>query len=242
MRVLVISDVHSNLTALESVLDVARPFQALWCLGDTVGYGPDPNECVELIRSFPNLTCLIGNHDQAALGVIPLARFNSDAQESAAWTRRTMSSENIAYLESLPSRLVIDPFTLAHGSPRQPIWEYILDHQSAARNLDDLRTDYCLVGHSHLPLIFHRETNNGPVSPTVVKWNQPMQLVPQMILNPGSVGQPRDLDPRAAYSILDTDNLTWEARRVEYDIAQVQDRIMKAGLPPRLAQRLVAGW
>jgi diadenosine tetraphosphatase ApaH/serine/threonine PP2A family protein phosphatase len=242
MRVLVVSDIHANLTALEAVLDAARPFQALWCLGDTVGYGPDPNECVELVRSFSNLTCLIGNHDQAALGVIPLARFNSDAQHSAVWTRKNLNSENVAYLESLPSRLVMDPFTLAHGSPRQPIWEYILDHESAARNLDDLRTEYCLVGHSHLPLIFHRDSNDGPVTPTIVKWGQAMQLVPQMILNPGSVGQPRDLDPRAAYAILDTDELTWEARRVEYDIAQVQERIMKAGLPPRLAQRLVAGW
>lgn len=242
MRVLVISDVHANITALEAVLDAARPFQALWCLGDTVGYGPDPNECVELVRSFPNLTCLIGNHDQAALGVIPLARFNSDAQESAAWTRGALNPENIAYLESLPSKIVMDPFTLAHGSPRQPIWEYILDPQAAARNLDDLRTEYCLVGHSHLPLIFHRASNNGPVTPTAVKWDEAMRLVPSMILNPGSVGQPRDLDPRAAYAILDTDGLTWEARRAEYDIPQVQGRIMKAGLPPRLAQRLVAGW
>jgi diadenosine tetraphosphatase ApaH/serine/threonine PP2A family protein phosphatase len=137
---------------------------------------------------------------------------------------------------------VMDPFTLAHGSPRQPIWEYILDHESAARNLDDLRTEYCLVGHSHLPLIFQRDSDHGPVTPAIVKWGEAMKLVPQMILNPGSVGQPRDLDPRAAYAILDTDELTWEARRVEYDIAQVQERIMKAGLPPRLAQRLVAGW
>lgn len=242
MRVLVVSDVHANITALEAVLDAARPFQALWCLGDTVGYGPDPNECVELIRSFPNLKCLIGNHDQAALGLIPLARFNSDAQESAAWTRRTLTKENTAYLESLPSKLEIEPFTLAHGSPRQPIWEYILDRQSAEASLDDLRTEYCLVGHSHLPLIFHRDSNNGPVSPTAVRWDEPMQLVPQMILNPGSVGQPRDLDPRAAYAMLNTDEFTWEARRAEYDIAQVQDRIKKAGLPPRLAQRLVAGW
>jgi diadenosine tetraphosphatase ApaH/serine/threonine PP2A family protein phosphatase len=242
MRVLVISDVHANLTALEAVLDAARPFQAVWCLGDTVGYGPDPNECVELVRSFSNLTCLIGNHDQAALGVIPLARFNSDAQLSAVWTRKTLESQNVAYLESLPSTLVMEPFTLAHGSPRQPIWEYILDHESAARNMDGLGTEYCLVGHSHLPLIFHRGSDDGPVSPAAVKWGQAMQLVPQMILNPGSVGQPRDLDPRAAYAILETDDLTWEARRAEYDIPQVQDRILKAGLPPRLAQRLVAGW
>lgn len=242
MRVLVISDIHANLTALEAVLDAAVPYDTVWCLGDLVGYGPDPNECIDLIRSLPDLLCLIGNHDQAALDMIPLSRFNRDAGEVAAWTQQILTEENKDYLRSLASKISLDQFTLAHGSPNQPVWEYILDAHSADRSFAAFNTDYCLVGHSHLPLIFYRPPESNFTAKKYVEWNQAMELLPRMILNPGSVGQPRDRDPRSSFAILDLESNTWEMKRVEYDISQVQQRIIDAGLPERQALRLIAGW
>jgi diadenosine tetraphosphatase ApaH/serine/threonine PP2A family protein phosphatase len=242
MRVLVISDIHANLTALEAVLDAALPYDTVWCLGDFVGYGPDPNECIDLVRSLPDLLCLIGNHDQAALDMIPLSRFNRDAGEVAAWTQQILTEENKDYLRSLASKITLDQFTLAHGSPNQPVWEYILDVHSADRSFNAFNTDYCLVGHSHLPLIFYRPPESNFTAKKYIEWNQAMQLLPRMILNPGSVGQPRDRDPRASYAILDLQAITWEMKRVDYDIEQVQQRILDAGLPERQALRLMAGW
>jgi diadenosine tetraphosphatase ApaH/serine/threonine PP2A family protein phosphatase len=214
----------------------------VWCLGDLVGYGPDPNECVARVRGLPNLTCLIGNHDRAALGEIPLSRFNSDARQAVAWTMKTLTDESRKFLASLPTTKVIAPFTLAHGSPREPIWEYITDPYIAKRNFEAFSSDYCLVGHSHVQLIFHLDGQNGYPLPLPPPLDQPFRLTPRMILNPGSVGQPRDLDPRAAYALLDTDELTWEARRVAYDVTGVQLRILQCGLPERQAIRLVGGW
>lgn len=246
MPVLVLSDIHANLPALDSVLaDAAaggRAFDTVWCLGDLVGYGPDPNECVERVRRLPNLICLIGNHDQAALGRIPLSRFNQDARLAADWTGEILTEENRTFLGSLPSQTDQDPFTLAHGSPRQPVWEYILDPTTADRNFEVFSTDYCLVGHSHFPLIFRKESPQEPARAMAVPWDRPLVLSPRMILNPGSVGQPRDLDPRAAYAILDLESLTWHARRVAYDVRMVQERMVQAGLPERQAIRLLTGW
>lgn len=242
MRVLVISDIHANITALKAVLDAALPYDTVWCLGDLVGYGPDPNECIELVRSLPDLLCLIGNHDQAALDMIPLSRFNRDAGEVAAWTQQVLTEENKDYIRSLASKISLDQFTLAHGSPNQPVWEYILDTHSADRSFVAFNTDYCLVGHSHLPLIFYRPPESNFTAKKYIEWNQAMDLLPKMILNPGSVGQPRDRDPRASFALLDIETNTWEMKRAEYDIDQVQQRILDAGLPERQAIRLAAGW
>ncbi len=249
MRVLVFSDVHANLTALDAILDdvarrsrAGRPIEAYWYLGDLVGYGPDPNECVERIRALPKLICLIGNHDQAALGLLPLHRFNREARLAAEWTRGALRPENRAFLQGLPSQVVLENFTLAHGSPRQPVWEYILDYHTADMNFDAFHTDYCLVGHSHIPLQFHRNSASTFPEALPVRWDLVTQLEPRMIVNPGSVGQPRDMDPRAAFAILDTDAVTWEPRRVSYDIEAVQRRILEAGLPERHAERLSVGW
>jgi predicted phosphodiesterase len=242
MHVLVLSDIHANLTALERVLDDAPSFDAVWCLGDLVGYGPDPNECIARVRQLPQLTCLIGNHDLAALGLIPLHRFNTDASASVAWTRDHLSDASIAFLKSLRAKELLPPFTLAHGSPRQEVWEYILDHHSADRNFDVLETDYCLVGHSHLPIAFVRFPRESYCLPVQLPVGVPLSLTPRMFLNPGSVGQPRDLDPRAAYALLDLEEMTWEPRRVGYEISGVQERIIEAGLPERQAIRLVGGW
>ena len=242
MRVLVLSDIHANLTALNRVLEDASTFDAVWCLGDLVGYGPDPNECIDRVQQLPKLTCLIGNHDLAALGSIPLHRFNADASASVAWTRDHLTEASRAYLASLKAKTLMPPFTLAHGSPRQEVWEYILDHHGADRNFDILETDYCLIGHSHLPLGFVRFPGESYCLPVQLPVGVPLGLTPRMILNPGSVGQPRDLDPRSAYSLLDTEALTWEPRRVAYAVADVQERILEAGLPERQAIRLVGGW
>ncbi|NIS80801.1 MAG: metallophosphoesterase [Anaerolineales bacterium] len=242
MIILVISDIHANINALEAVLDVADSYEAVWCLGDLVGYGPDPNECIERVRALPELLCLIGNHDQAAMGMIPLSRFNREAGAIAAWTRQVLTQENIDFLRSLPSKITFDNFTLAHGSPNQPVWEYILDQHTADRSFDSLKTDYGLVGHTHLPVIFHRPDGDAFAKSKYVQWEKNMPIAPKMILNPGSVGQPRDRDPRASFAILDTQTLTWEMRRIAYDIAQVQMRILDAGLPERQALRLTAGW
>jgi diadenosine tetraphosphatase ApaH/serine/threonine PP2A family protein phosphatase len=242
MRVLVFSDIHANLTALEAVLKDAGTFDAVWCLGDLVGYGPDPNECIELIQTLPNRQCLVGNHDHAALGKIPISRFNQDAQIGIKWTMEVLTQENQDYLRSLPAIITLDNFTLAHGSPREPIWEYILDAHLANANFDLIDTDYCLIGHSHLPLIFFRNNNQDFTVPIAPQENEPFQLEPRMIINPGSVGQPRDLDPRAAYAILDLEDMTWEFNRTSYDITDVQLRILQSGLPERHATRLVAGW
>lgn len=242
MRILVLSDVHANLTALEAVIEDAGEFEAAWCLGDLVGYGPDPNECIARVRALPKLTCLVGNHDHAALGLIPLSRFNQDAQAAVAWTKQNLTPSNKEYLETLPSSISNGSFTLAHGSPREPIWEYILDTHIADRNFEAFETDFCLVGHSHLPLAFRRSNSKNKVIPILIEPGKGISLEPRMILNPGSVGQPRDLDPRASYGLLDTEKLVWETHRVIYDVTDVQLRILQAGLPERQATRLVAGW
>lgn len=244
MKILVISDVHANLTALEAVLNDVEgdAYDAVWCLGDLVGYGPDPNECVARVRALPDLICLIGNHDQAALGKIPLARFNVDARLAADWTRAALTDESLEYLLSLPSHVTVGQFTLAHGSPRQPVWEYILDPQVADANFGAFSTDFCLVGHSHLPLIFLKPDPDTPTLPQAVPWGDCWAMTPRLILNPGSVGQPRDLDPRAAFAMLDTEALTWTPRRAAYAISDVQSRMQTAGLPERQALRLAAGW
>lgn len=242
MRILVISDIHANLTALEAVLEHAGQYDAVWCLGDLIGYGPDPNECIERVRGLPALSCLAGNHDHAVLGLMPLSRFNHEAQAAANWTTGVLSEENREYLSSLPLMLIIGPFTLAHGSPREPLWEYILDEHIAQRNFDRFHSDYCLIGHSHIPLAFFRPHNEGNPFSLIIPESEPFALQPRMILNPGSVGQPRDLDPRASYALLDLEAETWELRRIAYDITDVQLRILEAGLPERHATRLVAGW
>lgn len=242
MRVLIISDIHANLTALEAVLERAPEYDAVWCLGDTVGYGPDPNECVDRVRRLPEVVCLIGNHDQAALGKIPLSRFNEEAQSVAAWTSEQLTEASESYLLSLPGKVSLDGYTLAHGSPRQPIWEYILDGATARANFGAFDTDYCLVGHSHVPLVFVQGSDGSEVEPYSIPWSHPFNIHPRMILNPGSVGQPRDMDPRAAFAILDTDAGTWLGLRVDYDIIAVQTRMLERGLPERQALRLTGGW
>jgi len=242
MKTLVISDIHANLPALEAVFDHCGPVDAVWCLGDLVGYGPDPNECVERIRAIPNLFCILGNHDSAALGQLDLAAFNFDAQQSTLWTQLTLSQENKKFLLNLPETRTIGQFTLAHGSPHNPIWEYVLDTYTARVNFQFFNTSYCLIGHSHLPLSFIQASEITEVEMRIMHESQTLALTPRAILNPGSVGQPRDHDSRASYAILDTETLQWELKRVHYPYEIVQERIRRFNLPDRHALRLAYGW
>lgn len=242
MRILVCSDIHANLTALDAVLADAGPVQAVWCLGDVVGYGPEPNECIERLRSLPGMECILGNHDAAVLAAIDSDSFNPEARFSILWTQNQLTPANLRFLEGLPEKVVIGQATLSHGSPRQPVWEYLLDTYSAARSFDFFDTEYCFVGHTHLPVYFQLNGRRQNARLVVPEANGRLALEPRAILNPGSVGQPRDRDPRAAYAIFDDELHTWEFCRVTYDVARVQTRMRAAGLPERHILRLTAGW
>ena len=246
MRYLVISDIHANLTAFKTVMDDAgvlgKDYDFVWCLGDVVGYGPDPNECVDLLRQLPHL-CLAGNHDWAALGRIDIRTFNADARKAAQWTRDTLTEDNLAYLEALPTTFVLGDYTLAHGSPREPVWEYILDPLYAALNFPHFQTQFCLVGHTHTPVTFKQLGDKGECEAIAPVYGEAVPLGnKRLIINPGSIGQPRDSDPRAAYAMLDVEAMTWEARRIPYDISSVQERMRKVDMPDRLITRLEHGW
>jgi predicted phosphodiesterase len=246
VRYLIISDIHANLTAFETVLNdsgkIGQDYDFVWCLGDVVGYGPDPNQCVELLKTMPHL-CLAGNHDWAALGRIDIRTFNADARKAVMWTRDSLSEDSLAYLEALPTTFVLGDFTLAHGSPREPVWEYILDPLIAALNFPHYQTPYCLVGHTHTPVIYRQTSERGDCETVSPVAGQPAKLGKQrQIINPGSVGQPRDSDPRSAYAILDTEKMTWEPRRIAYNIQSVQKRMQAADMPERLIARLEHGW
>jgi len=240
MRIMVFSDIHSNLTALEAVLAAAGNVDAYWCLGDLVGYGPDPNECIALVRDLPNLVCVRGNHDAATLGEVDQNTFNHEASLAITWTKRNLNAESQEFLLSLPERLLIDDITLVHGSPRNPVWDYIMDAMTAERMFQFFDTRICLVGHTHVPAIWKETESESPKG--LVLDYQKVKILTKSILNPGSVGQPRDHDPRAAFAIFDPQESLWELRRVPYKIAEVQARIKKSGLPWRHALRLSEGW
>ena len=243
MRILVISDIHANYTALEAVLKDSGKVDETWCLGDLVGYGPDPNAVVEELRDIPNFTCLLGNHDVAVTGKMPFETFNGDARRSLMHHEKVLTTTNIDYLRSLPSKTKVrGEATLAHGSPRDPLWEYILNSLTARLNFDQFETPWCFVGHSHIQSIFSLDEKTDKVGLDQTKPGVPIMLHPKLILNPGSVGQPRDRDPRAAYAIYDSKARVWTPHRVEYNITEVQQRIRESGLPEKHAVRLAEGW
>ncbi|MDZ7844245.1 MAG: metallophosphoesterase family protein [Anaerolineales bacterium] len=242
MKVLVISDIHANLSALNAVLDHAPAVDAVWCLGDIVGYGPDPNECVETIRELPNLVSLRGNHDGAVCGLVEKSKFNYSAQEVLLWTEDQLKPNNRSYLASLPAKTTESGVTLAHGSPRRPVWEYIMDSHAAEVNFTHFETDYCLVGHSHFPVLYLQREGKKQVEASYLGPNEKRNLLRKTIVNPGSVGQPRDHDHRAAYALLDTDENLWSQYRISYDVHAVQQRMRDAGLPENYIQRIESGW
>jgi predicted phosphodiesterase len=240
MLVAVVSDIHGNIVALEAVLADAGAVDAVWCLGDTVGYGPQPNACVRTVRDQPH-AAVAGNHDWAAIGKIGIEEFNPYAAAAARWTSTQLSTEVKEYLGLLPQRRVEGEFTLVHGSPRDPIWEYVLDRRVAAANFQHFQTSYCLVGHTHVPSYFVQRGKEVEIAYAVA--GQELELGEERtILNPGSVGQPRDRDPRAAYLLLDTGRRRAVWRRASYDIAATQRDMTAQRLPARLVERLTEGW
>ena len=242
-KVLVISDVHANLIALEAVLTDAGKVNEVWCLGDVVGYGPQPNECIERIRQLPKLTCMMGNHDFAAVNEESLDIFNTEARKALIWQRKMLSQESKEFLSGMSTEAVVrGDVTLVHGSPRDPIWEYVMYPITVRFNMGCFSTSWCFVGHSHFQVIFQYHEENDEVTIEVPRPAEQVVLKPRAILNPGSVGQPRDRDPRAAYALYDPKTNIWEPRRVEYDIQSVQKMILDVGLPSRHAERLAGGW
>ncbi|HEY7350473.1 MAG TPA: metallophosphoesterase family protein [Ktedonobacterales bacterium] len=295
MRYAIISDIHANQEALQAVLqELARivqrsglSFDGLWCLGDLVGYGPDPAGCVDIVRSHTDVV-IAGNHDQAVAGVLPVERFNDSAQVTADWTRERLTQQHLRYLAGLAERWVIGACTLAHGSPRNPVWEYLTTEEIATLSFPCFSTPLCIVGHTHVPTIFlqreeqalpvgsaaqrirrERQSSRSPLPEDLLGLETLEQLAAEQealiegsvascemfapgegqwvlppgyraIVNPGSVGQPRDGDPRAAFMVYDTER-GCEFYRVEYPLEQTQRKIWRSGLPARMALRLSYG-
>ena len=246
MRYLIISDIHANLAAFEAVLaDAEGRYDKVWCLGDMVGYGPDPNECVELLLTLNHL-CIAGNHDWAVLGKLDIDDFNPDARFASLWTRDQLNDDVREYLDNLPTGLIEeDIYTLVHGSPRHHIWEYILYPAVAQPNFKHFDTSYCFVGHTHSPVIFLESEDPKTLCDAAIPEynNGPTRLGERrLIVNPGSVGQPRDGDARAAYGLLDIEERTFEHRRIKYPVSVTQDKMKEQDFPTRLWKRLAFGW
>jgi len=243
MRYAIIADIHANLTAFQAVLEDIKHrggVEEVWCLGDVVGYGPDPHQCIELLRQY-NHVCVAGNHDWAAIDKLSLSEFNPDAAAACRWTAQQLSPEDVEYLESLPLVIEKDNFTLVHGSPREPIWEYLLSVSNARENFAYFHSQFCLVGHSHVPSTF-KYTETGDCSFSPFKANIGLVLGrSRLIINPGGIGQPRDGDPRASYAMFDSEARMVRLYRVPYDIGITQARMVEHNLPMRLVARLSYG-
>jgi predicted phosphodiesterase len=244
----VFSDVHGNLEAFEAVLDffAASRVEGYICCGDLVGYGPDPDRCVTLTRHLKNLYAVCGNHDLAAVGRIDVEWFNPYARAATIWTRTVLSPESRGYLEGLTARLEHKEFTIVHGTPRRPADEYMLSVAQFKNNMSRVGAWPLFCGHSHMPLCF-RCTAEGRVEPIFIEDRQtltgevaPYGMVPAAY-NPGSVGQPRDHDKRAACALWDSGALTFKVFRFAYDVAATQAKIRSQGLPESLALRLAYG-
>ncbi len=242
MRALILSDIHANLEALEAVLadaDQRGGFDAVWSLGDLVGYGPDPNACVQRLQDY-QLLAVAGNHDHAAIGKMETDLFNHEAAAAARWTAEQLAPDQVAFLTTLPEVAFSEPFTLVHGSLRAPVWEYLLDHDSALGTLNLMQTQFCLVGHSHIPFLC-KEDQGEPEFEDFSE-DQVIRLDDRRwIINPGGVGQPRDRNPKPSYGIYDQAEHSVERHRVSYDIKATQRKMMDAGLPKYLIDRLDHG-
>jgi diadenosine tetraphosphatase ApaH/serine/threonine PP2A family protein phosphatase len=240
MRVAVISDVHANRHALDAVLSAVADegVEAVWSLGDVVGYGPRPNECCDLVRERADLS-LIGNHDLVALGELAVTDFNDEAAAAAIWTSEHLTADSESFLRGLKPQADVDGAELFHASPRDPVWEYVLTDEAARASFELTSAPLVLVGHSHvaLALTFDSGAVEGGPAPAGAE----VELDGRWLLNPGSVGQPRDGDPRAAWLLLDLGRRFAAFHRVPYPIEKTQDEMREAGLPAALADRLARG-
>lgn len=243
MRYAILADIHANLAALEAVLkDIQDKGGAdrFWSLGDVVGYGPDPVRCIQRLREL-DPRGVAGNHDWAAAGRMDLGEFNPDAAAACRWSAQNLGAEEKRYLEEQPLVSKEGDFTLVHGSLREPIWEYLLSPAGAEASFQLLETPFCLVGHSHVPLLFQESFPGGPCRLRVMEEEAIKLEAQRLILNPGGVGQPRDGDPRASYLLYDSEKKSLWHHRVPYDIESTQRRMLSLGLPRGLAERLSYG-
>jgi diadenosine tetraphosphatase ApaH/serine/threonine PP2A family protein phosphatase len=240
MRIAVISDVHANARALEAVLEEidGERVDAVWCLGDTVGYGPQPNECCDVVKARAD-HCLVGNHDLVVLGRLSLGDFNDEAAAAATWTSSVLTPASRAFLEGLEPAGNVDGVDLFHASARDPVWEYVLSEEAASATLELSPAPLVLVGHSHVALALVQ--NGAGVAGGMAPAGSRIRLEGRWLLNPGSVGQPRDGDPRAAWLLLALDERFAEFRRVPYSIERTQAEMRERGLPATLAARLARG-
>lgn len=240
MRLAVLSDIHANLAALDAVRADLPAVDEVWALGDIVGYGPRPNEVIAALQAM-GARSVLGNHDGAAIGTVDPGDFNPDALAAITWTAGVLDDNARAYLAALPEVRRDGELTAVHGSPRDPVWEYIVGPAVAAANLGSFDTRVCLFGHTHLPVVF-RATDGGGVTVQPGLPGEPVAVdAGRLLVNPGSVGQPRDGNPRAAYLVVDLDAGTADFRRVRYDIEETQRQMVDLGLPPRLVERLSYG-
>lgn len=246
--ILLLSDIHGNLPALDAVLEDAESrggYSAVWVLGDSVGYGAQPNEVVDRLWTLPRVVMVKGNHEAAALGEISVADFNPVSAAAAVWTARHLNEATRDYLRGLPELAVDHGVTLCHGTPRNPIWEYLISARVAEDNLGHFDTVGCVCGHTHVPSVFGSYFERSWHAIQAQDGDALDLNYQRWFVNPGSVGQPRDGDPRASYAVMhfheDTSRLSVEFYRVEYDIVTAQNLIFEAGLPLPLGFRLSEG-
>lgn len=232
MRIAIISDIHSNLPALVKALSLIDEMKVteIYCLGDIVGYGANPNECLRLVRSRVS-KCVLGNHDLAALNTTEAKYFTRPGQITAEWTNSILTDENAKYLSTLPYRLELDPLTLVHANPEAPEhWEYVTSLKNAKPQFESFVTKLCFIGHSHIPFICGEDLSTFSFKKGV-----------RFIINVGSIGQPRDGNPQLSFGLLDTTRWTYENIRADYDVQGAAQAILDNGLPRSLAQRLFNG-
>ena len=237
MTIGIISDIHGNLEALNRVLEYMKEndITDIYCLGDVVGYGPNPNECIELVKENCK-TVLMGNHDYAAIGLANIEYFNEYAKISTYWTQDILYDENLEYLKSLPFTFTKEKFHLVHASPKNPSnWDYVLSVNDAKQQIKEFESNVCFIGHSHVPVIFSD-------SDYYRKKNFLFAEDQKYLVNVGSTGQPRDGDPRTCFVIYDDEQNSIEYVRLDYDIQKSYNKIINAGLPVFLAERLLKGY
>ncbi len=245
MRAAVLSDVHANLPALEAVLAAIRGagVDEVWCLGDVVGYGADPVACTGLVRESCDV-CLAGNHDIAVLGELDISSFSESARAAVEWTRERVDADTLDFLRGLEPAMTHAGIDLFHASPRDPVWEYVLSIEQAEAGFDAQEARIGLIGHSHVALYFSRPegARHGHAHGAQAGDGALLEVESgAWMLNPGSVGQPRDADPRAAWMELDTEELTARFHRVPYEVELAAAAIREGGLPEPLAERLFTG-
>lgn len=237
----IIADIHSNLEALEAVLSQLRQVDRIVCLGDIVGYGPDPNECIEIMQK-EKIPSVAGNHDKAAIGEFNTQSFNENAKKAIDWTSGQLTASSLQYLAALPQYLATDGLEAVHGSLRDPLDEYVTNIDEAALSIELMKKNVCFAGHTHVPLYVGKKAGGGYDGRRLSKDDiVNLNNYSKSFINPGSVGQPRDNDPRASYGLFDSEKNEFTLLRTEYNIAAVQEKMRIVGLPQFLIGRLVYG-